>query len=220
MKKQKNKLLFTGVGYLIAFTLWTILIQTIDVQPIGPNGTTVGLASFNGWFHSLTDVHLTIYHITDWLSLVPVCICILFGILGLIQLLQRKSLPQVDHDILFLGIYYIIVISAYLMFEMFPLNYRPILIEGRLEASYPSSTTLLVLSVMPTLIFQADRRLKNISAKNTIRILTIFFTAFMILGRLISGVHWFTDIVGSVMLSGGLFYTYKAFVLSSDRKNT
>ena len=219
MKTQKNNFLFTGVGYLIAFTLWTILIQTINVQSIGPNGTSVGFASFNDWFHNLTGVHLPIYHITDWLGLIPVFICMMFGISGLIQLLQRKSLLCVDHDILFLGIYYILVISAYLLFEMFPLNYRPILIEGHLEASYPSSTTLLVLSVMPTLIFQAERRLKNTHTHRIIRILTIFFSGFMVIGRLISGVHWFTDIIGSVMLSAGLFYIYKAIVISLDKKD-
>ena len=218
MKKQKNNFLFTGAGYLMAFIIWTILIQTIDVQPIGPNGTAVGLASLNRWFHNLTGMHLAIYHITDWLGLVPVFVCIFFGILGLIQLFQRKNLLRVDHDILFLGIYYILVISAYLIFEMFPLNYRPILIEGRLEASYPSSTTLLVLSVMPTLIFQAERRLKNTCLCRIIRILTILFSCFMVIGRLISGVHWFTDILGSAMLSTGLFHFYKSIVISLDKK--
>ena len=220
MKNRKNIPFFTGISCITAFIIWTILIQTIDVQPVGINGTAIGFASFNIWFHRLTGTNMTLYTITDWLGLIPVFVCMIFGILGLMQLIKRKILLQVDADILLLGIYYAIVISAYLIFETAPINYRPLLIEGRMEASYPSSTTLLVLSVMPTLTFQADHRLKNRTVRSIIRTLTILFSAFMVFGRLISGVHWFTDIIGSVMLSGGLFYTYKAFVLSCDRKDT
>ena len=105
-----------------------------------------------------------------------------------------------------------IVIGGYLVFEMIPINYRPILIEGILEASYPSSTTLLVLSVMPTLRFQVQRRMKHAGMKKCIRLFTIIFSAFMVVGRMVSGVHWFTDIVGAVLLSTGLFLIYKAVV--------
>lgn len=123
-----------------------------------------------------------------------------------------------DYDIIFLGIYYVIVIFGYLIFEMIPINYRPILIEGVMESSYPSSTTLLVLSVMLTVIFQTNRRIENVMVKKTICILTSIFSIFMVVGRLIAGVHWFTDIVGSIMLSVGLFCIYKAVVLMCCKK--
>ena len=156
---------------------------------------------------------MLIYTITDWLGLVPLFICMIFGGIGFVQFVKRRSLFKVDYDIIFLGVYYIIVIFGYLIFEMIPINYRPILIEGFMEASYPSSTTLLVLSVMPTLIEQVNRRLEKDVIKKIISILTIFFSTFMVLGRLVSGVHWFTDIVGSVFLSTGLFCIYKAIIL-------
>lgn len=114
------------------------------------------------------------------------------------------------HD---LGVYFVIVFLAYAIFEMIPINYRPILIEGIMEASYPSSTTLLVLSVMPVLIEQIQRRLSGIGVKRIITIAAIAFSVFMVTGRLISGVHWFTDIVGGVLLSAGLFKLYKAAVM-------
>lgn len=156
---------------------------------------------------------MAIYTITDWLGLVPIFVCIVFGGIGLYQIIKRKSLLKVDRDIIFLGVYYVVVILGYLIFEMIPINYRPILIEGILEASYPSSTTLLVLSVMPTLIFQVNRRAANPVVKRAVCTLTVFFSAFMVIGRLIAGVHWFTDIVGAVILSAGLFCIYKATVL-------
>ena len=179
---------------------------------MGQNGTKVGFAEFNVWFHQLTGVHMTIYTITDWLGLVPIFICLCFGVLGLVQLVKRRSLLNVDRDILLLGAYYMLVIAFYLIFEMIPVNYRPVLIEGRLEASYPSSTTLLVLSVMPTLMFQANRRVSNVIIRKAVAVFVILFSAFMLIGRLISGVHWATDIIGSVLLSAGLYILYHSVV--------
>lgn len=212
MKKNGKRLLILGSVLVIAFAIWTLLIQIVDVQSIEQNGTNVGFATFNYWFHKLTGVSMTIYIITDWLGLVPLFVCIVFGGIGFVQLIKRKSLFKVDYDIIFLGIYYIIVIFSYLIFEAIPINYRPILIEGFMEASYPSSTTLLVLSVMPTLIYQVNYRLKNVAVKKIISIFVITFSLFMVIGRLVSGVHWFTDIVGSVVLSAGLFNIYKGAV--------
>lgn len=220
MKKNAKSLLITGCISIIAFTIWTILIQSIDVQPVGQKGTDIGFASLNTWFHKLTGMHMRLYVITDWLGLVPVFICMTFAVVGLVQLIKRRSLLKVDYDILILGIYYIIVIFGYLIFEMIPINYRPIPINGFMEASYPSSTTLLVLSVMPTLNFQAKKRLKNETAKKGICILSNLFSTFMVIGRLISGVHWLTDIIGSIMLSAGLFYVYKGLVYGISRKTS
>lgn len=210
---KKRRTFYLGGIFFTAFVLWTILIMIIDVQPVGQNGTDIGFAAFNTRFHSMTGVNMTLYTITDWLGLVPIFICMIFGGVGFVQLVKRKSLFKVDKDIIILGIYYIIVIFAYLLFEMIPINYRPIPIEGVMEASYPSSTTLLVLSVMPTLMEQTDRRLGDCRVKKIICTFAVAFSLFMVMGRLISGVHWFTDIVGSVLLSSGLYYLYKGWVM-------
>ncbi len=203
MKDIRKKELLSGIVLLSAFVLWTMLIQLVDVQNVGQNGTSVGFATFNVWFHRMTGVHMLIYTITDWLGRVPIIVCMCFGVLGFAQLVKRRSLLKVDPDILLLGVYYVLVILGYLLFEMVPINFRPILIDGNLEASYPSSTTLLVLSVMPTLQYQADRRIRNTAAKQAITVFALAFSTFMVIGRLISGVHWATDIVGSVFLSFG-----------------
>jgi len=212
MKEKRN--LLAGAGLIGAFALWTVLIQYVDVQAVGQNGTKIGFADFNVWFHRLTGVHMTIYTITDWLGLAPIFICLCFGALGFVQLVKRRSLLKVDPDILILGTYYVLVIACYLIFEMIPINYRPVLIEGRLEASYPSSTTLLVLSVMPTLWFQANRRVSNAMIRKAGAVFVVTFSVFMVIGRLISGVHWVTDIIGSVLLSAGLYMLYRSAVLS------
>ena len=208
-----------GIFLLIAFALWTVLIMFVDVQAVGVNGSKVGFATFNAWFHQLTGVHWTLYTVTDWLGLVPLAVCLCFGCLGLCQLIKRRSLFKVDADILLLGGYYILAIFGYLFFEMVPINYRPVLINGFLEASYPSSTTLLVLSVMPTLLFQINRRSHNKIIKNVVIGFVLLFSAFMVIGRLISGVHWATDIIGSVLLSFGLFKLYQSAVTATDMRN-
>ena len=210
---KEKRLLWIGCIIIAGFAIWTLLIQVVDVQPLGINRTNIGFAIINCWFHRLTGVHMVIYTITDWLGIIPVFICIIFGGIGCIQLLKRRSLLKVDYDIILLGTYYILVILGYFIFEMMPINYRPILIEGFMEASYPSSTTLLVLCVMPTLIEQVNRRSENEISKKVIKALVICFSVFMVFGRLVSGVHWLTDIVGSIMLSVGLFCIYKAAVL-------
>ena len=213
MKKSEKKSLLIGSTFLAMFAVWTALIQTVDVQPLGQNGTSIGFATFNCWFHHFTGVNMAIYTITDWMGLVPGVICLIFAGIGLVQLMKRRSFFRVDADIMILGVYFVIVFLAYAIFEIIPINYRPILIEGRMEASYPSSTTLLVLSVMSALIEQIQRRLSDITAKRIIKIAAIAFSAFMVIGRWVSGVHWFTDIVGGVLLSAGLFMLYKTAVM-------
>lgn len=207
MKIKKD--LWFSLSMLAAFILWTILISIIDVQPIGPQRTSVGFATINGLFHRLTGVHMTLYYITDWFGLVPVAFGFGFAILGLVQWVKRRHILKVDHNILVLGGYYMIVLAAYLFFEEFVINYRPVLIAGYLEASYPSSTTLLVLCVMPTSLMQLNTRIKY---KN-LRLCTAWairtFIAFMVLGRLLSGVHWLTDIIGGILLSIGLVALYR-----------
>lgn len=208
--KMKKKKLFIAIILLASFVLWTVLISLVDVKPIGPNATSVGFATLNRFFHELTGVNLQLYIITDWLGLIPIAAAFGFAILGVIQLIKRKSLWKVDFNILALGTFYIVVIIAYLFFEIFIINYRPTLINGYLEASYPSSTTMLVMSVMPTMAMQLNVRIKNIIARRCAIIAIMAFIAFMVIARLLSGVHWITDIIGGALLSAGLVILYDA----------
>lgn len=218
MNGNEKKNLWTGGILLLAFALWTVLTLCVDVRAVGVNGTEVGFAALNTRFHEATGVHMTLYTWTDRLSAVPFAVCAGFGAVGAVQLIRRRSLVKVDADILLLGTYYILVIGAYLFFDAVPVNYRPILIDGRMEASYPSSTTLLVMSVMPTLWFQTKRRVGGRALRLGIGVFAAAFTAFMVIGRAVSGVHWCTDIVSGALLSGGLFMTYRFSVGYAVRK--
>ena len=208
--KRIRKKLWVSVGLLTAFILWTVAVCVVDVQPVGPESSSVGLAGINQLIHKLTGVHFILYHITDWLGLVPIAVGLVFAIMGCVQWIRRRNVRKVDLDILVLGGFYIITMAVYLLFEYVVINYRPVLFNGYLEASYPSSTTLLVLCVMPTAILQCKHRVKNRLLCNGINAAIMGFMAFMVIGRLISGVHWFSDIVGGVLLSAGLVMLYNA----------
>ena len=208
MKKETKKNFGIAAILLGAFVVWTAAVQLVDVQPIGPQGSTVGFATVNSWVHNLTGVHMSLYTVTDWLGLVPIGVAMGFALLGLIQWIKRKHLRQVDFSILVLGGFYLLVMAAYVLFEVFVINYRPVLINGCLEASYPSSTTMLVLCVMPTTLMQLNARIKNQTLKRWVGFGITAFILFMVIGRLLSGVHWFTDIVGGALLSAGLVMLY------------
>jgi undecaprenyl-diphosphatase len=205
---MKKRNFYMALGFLAAFVLWTIAIRLIDVQAIGPLGSTVGFATLNGFVHNLTGVHMHLYTVTDWFGLVPVAFGFGFAALGLAQWIKRRSLRSVDRSLILLGIFYIVTLAVYLLFESYVVNYRPVLIEGFLEASYPSSTTLLVLCVMPTAMLQLRLRVQNDMLRKYITVAITAFMVFMVVGRFFSGVHWLTDIIGGILLSAGLVMLY------------
>ena len=212
MKKESKRNFCIATCMLLAFLLWTVAIQFVDVEAIGPQKSSVGFATINQFVHNLTGVHMSLYTITDWLGLVPLGFVMGFALLGLIQWIKRKHLLKVDYNILVLGGFYIVVIAVYVLFEMLVVNYRPVLIHGYLEASYPSSTTMLVMCVMPTAIMQLNARIKNNVLKRSVASAIIAFIGFMVIGRLVSGVHWFTDIIGGALLSTGLVLMHRAVI--------
>ena len=206
--RKRNYIL--SAALLAAFALWTMAVCTVDVRPVGPEGSCIGFAALNRSFHRLTGVHMTLYTLTDWLSLVPVGFGLGFAAFGLAQWIQRRRLRLVDRSILVLGGFYLVVMAAYVFFEIIIVNYRPILIGGIPEASYPSSTTMLVLCVIPTAMLQLKERIKSRRLSRCVTVVLAVFTGFMLIGRLLSGVHWLSDIIGGVLLSAGLVLLYAA----------
>ena len=206
--QSKRKFLWAACLFA-AFVLWTLAVGHVDVRPIGLNDT----------FHHLTGVHLALYNLTDLLEVIPLGVVLGFALLGLAQLVRRKSLLKVDYSILVLGGFYVLVFAAYALFEVLAVNYRPVLIDGALEASYPSSTTLLVLCVMPTAIPQLNSRIRDERLKRGLTYAIIVFTVLMVFWRLVSGVHWLTDIIGALLLSAGLYLLYHGTVrLTEEHK--
>lgn len=173
--KKKKLFLFTAALFVL-FIGYTAALMYLDVQPIGPNGLPVGFATFNSAVRQAVGVRFKLYNLTDWLSLAAIGMMVGFALLGLVQMIQRKSICRVDRNILVLGGFYLLVLAAYSFFEVFVVNYRPVLIDGVLEASYPSSTTMLILCVMPTAMMQFHSRIVNVTARKWVNAIIGIFT--------------------------------------------
>lgn len=217
--KTENKHSFFITGLLAsASVIFTLLTKLVDVQPIGPQESEIGFAAVNGFIHNLFGVNMIWYHITDWLGLIPVFTTFVFFAVGVAQLIRRKSLFKVDKSIIILGFFYIIVIAVYLFFESYIINYRPVLMYDRLEASYPSSHTLMTICLMSVCVDQCSRLIRSKKINTAVKIISCAIIAVTIIGRLISGVHWLTDIIGGILISLTLVSLYHTVINASDKK--
>ena len=218
MKDNLTKNFCITALLLVLFFVWTALVCTVDLQPIGPEGSVVGLAAMNGWFHDLTGEHLGGYKVSNVLGLIPFAAVACFAAVGGLQLLQRRSLFKVDSDIIALGALYLLVLGCYAVFELVVINYRPMLIDGELEASYPSSHTMLALTVLPTAASQVKKRLKNKTLARVLALVLIAVALCILSLRVGSGVHWLSDIIGGVLLSGALVFAYETLLSWLEQK--
>lgn len=211
MKKKILVISLIGVGI---FILFTILLLTVDRQAIGPNGSIVGFATMNKWYQDALinvvglDAGMKLYKATDIGSIPAIVIGLIFAVVGLVQWIKRKHILKVDGNILTLGLFYIFLFILFIFFTFVPINYRPVLIDGKLESSYPSSTTLLSIGFMTTAIINNFKYIKNKKWLYTISIIEILYMLFLIIGRLLSGVHWLSDIIASLIISISLCGVY------------
>ena len=209
--KSKNNLkenIISSVVSTILSVIYIIIVKNMDVRAIGPNNSSVGLSSINSFFKELLGNNMTIYKITEIFGLIALLVAAIYGIIGLLQLVKRKSIKKVDKKIIALGILYVLVGIVYVLFEKVVINYRPVIIEGELEASFPSSHTMMAICICVSAIIMNKSYIKN---KQYLKIANIALVALMLIivvGRFISGVHWFSDIIGGIIISVTLLNYY------------
>ena len=223
---KKRIALSASITFLVLFLIFTVLVITVDIQPIGPNNSNVGLATMNGAVADAIGYNDTWYTISEYVGYIPLAIAGSFAFLGFFQAIQRKSLAKVDRQLYILASFYMLLLSVYCLFEAVVINCRPILLDGKLEASFPSSHTMLAICIMSTAIFEFHALIKErkalLIAADTI---CIAIGSVVVIGRLLSGVHWLSDIIASIILSGALvcffvFLTLLAKDIETRKKNS
>ena len=216
MNNKRNFII--SASLIFASILFTVLVKFIDVKAIGAVGSSIGFSTINNFFHNLIGVNMIFYHITDWLGFIPIFMALGYAVIGIIQLIKRKSFLKVDKEIIALGVFYFVLVATYIFFEIVVVNYRPVLIDGVLEASYPSSHTLMSICLCGSSII-VNKKLFNNKPAKAVNILSIIVIVIIVVGRIISGVHWFTDIIGGIIISVSLLMTLYSFVSLIKKEN-
>ena len=212
MKNKNHDNLINFITFFIAFIVFTIIIKTIDVKSIGPENSEVGLASINEFIHNTFGYNDIFYNVSKYLGYISFLIIGLYGLVGLTELIKKKSIFKVNNKVLLLGAFYVLVLAVYILFEKIVINYRPVLEDGHLAASYPSSHTILSICVCLSSIMVSKSIFKNKDFVKLFNICSFILMGLIVITRLLSGVHWFTDIVGGILISISLIYLFKYFV--------
>lgn len=210
---MRKKVTFkTPITLLILFFVFTLCVKLIDVKAIGPEGSEVGFAGINRLFYELIGYRPAYYVCTQIVGYIAISIMIFFFLIGLKQLIQRKSLPKVDQNIMMMGTAYFIMLVFYGLFQLIVVNYRPVIIDLKegLEASYPSSHTVLAIGTFLLAALQVPYYVKKEKSQVILKSLCLFFVLYMIVGRMISGIHWFTDIIAALILAAAVVTLYMA----------
>ena len=209
---ERKKRLFISISLFVLSVVYTFLVWKVDVSSIGPRQSEVGFSTLNDFFHNLTGYNPFFYSITKYLGFIPFLYVAYYGINGLLQIVRRKSILKVDKRLLFLGCFYLLMGITYVFFEKVVINYRPVLLEGVLEASYPSSHTMLAICICTSSLLISKYYIKDVSIRNGLDKFTWGLMAILVLGRTLSGVHWLTDIIGGIVISLFLVSLYWFFI--------
>ncbi len=198
----------SAIFWGLCFIVFTILVKVVDVQAVGAEGTRIGFANLNTAVYALLGKRDFCYTLTqDYFIIWVLYLALFYAVNGFVQLIKRKSLLKVDRELLSVGAIYIIVIILYVLFEKLAINYRPIVLENKLEPSYPSTHTMLILTIAGTSIPLADKYNRKPAFT---KIMSLTIMCLTVICRLLSGVHWFTDIIGGVLISLCLISLNKA----------
>lgn len=218
-EKLKKNFIFSSIPAAL-FLLLILLVKTVDVKPIGPMSSEIGLASLNGFMFKLLGESTFWYKLTELLGYFAILVVLAFGALGVYQLVTKKSIKKVDMSLIALGGFYVLVAVVYAFFEVVVVNYRPVILDSGLEASFPSSHTVLTVCIMATAAIQLKRRISDKKAAKIAQWVCFGIAAVTVIGRLLSGVHWFTDILGGLLISAALVMLYYSVLKYLDFRRT
>lgn len=141
----------------------------------------------------------------DWDLISDVILVTAFAILGalamlgLIQLISRRSLKKVDHELLMFPIPLAIMAIVYVVFEKFLiLNTRP---NGSGEPSFPSTHVMITATIFFMVAVVLPRYIKSKVLCAMFDIIMLILLVLVCTGRILANMHWPTDVAGGVVFA-------------------
>ena len=211
MSKRRKLFMATGIIFVLVL-IYILLVKFYDVANIGPENSSVGFSGINSLIHKTLPYNATWYKFTKYFGLIPVLYGVFYGLQGLAQLIKYKTLKKVDKRLLYLLVFYILVGITFVFFEKVIINYRPILEDGVLEASFPSTHTLIAVCFCASSLLISKYYIKDKKTLKAFDYATLVLMIFLVVGRLIAGCHWLTDIIGGIFISVFLVSLYYSFI--------
>ena len=210
---MRKKSLIQFVAVTLIAVVFTVLVKIVDVGFVSSTGSLVGFSSVNIPFSQKFGFNPIFYKVSEVLGYLIFLVIAVFAFIGCYQLIKRKSLMKVDKDLYALGITYVFTFALYIFFDkVLVINLRPIIMAGEsiAEPSFPSSHTLLAVSVLGTAISECGKIRKKSFRVSLVIVLAILMGA-TVLSRLFSGVHWVTDIVAGILWGEVMMTLYQLF---------
>jgi membrane-associated phospholipid phosphatase len=216
MQKKSSIYLYVGLGLCLVSVLYTVMVMSIDRENIGPELSAIGFSTLNEAIFTAIGVHMSLYTLTEILGFIPLGVALAYLVFGIVEWVRKKSLKKVDFSLILLGIFYVVLAFLYFALDKIRVNYRPVLINGALESSYPSTHTMLTTFIMISSMMVLRRFTSNKAVIISTDIISVLLTVVIVTCRFLSGVHWFTDILGGLLIASSLLLTFKAFLLINN----
>jgi len=206
MRKKKNLTVAISLGIL--FVALTLSLLFIDVKVINETDKEIGLAFINKLSNNVSYNEF-LDKISDIFMILSIGFILFLAIKGLVQLVKRKNILKVDKEILVFGGVVVLMAVLWITFDrLFIINYRPILIDGELEASYPSTHIMIVTFTMLSSIDLLIKYIQNKKIRYTSSVTVWLCIGLTIVLRFASGMHWISDCLGGFILGAILYYVY------------
>ena len=218
MNRENKNTYFNALILFCAYIFFTITAMRFDRLSIGPNESIVGFSTVNLFFKNLLGYNPLFYKISSILGYGIILITVMFFVYTIFDIIKNKSLSKIDRSLFFLMVYYFLLVIVYIIFDkVVVINYRPVILKTTLEPSYPSTHTFLAIAIMSAANTQFRLKIKDVDLCSKVNIIFTIYTFAVVFSRFLSGVHWFSDIIGGILLGAAFGILYKAIVLFSSK---
>ncbi len=218
MNKRSLIYIIIACVLLLTFCALTVTLTCVDVRPAGESQAEVGFSTVNEWVWNAIGQSKVALTVSELCGLVLIAATGAFGVTGLVQIIRRKGILRADKELYFMAVADVLLASAYLFFEVVVINYRPVLEDGALAASYPSSHTMLAVAVAGMGMVYLQSCAKKGALTYTLYGLLNVLSVVTVACRVLGGVHWLTDIVGGVLLGSAMTFAYGAVCSLFERE--